>query len=119
MAKILDTAEQKEALREITEGLKVIQDIDKVLASSSPLCLGILSDNKLKISLDTHTSESGQVERLLGKLRAKIAKKIPAQADKYHIGLSEEERTLISGPSKEEKGVEDKKVRKNAEVTKN
>ncbi|MFP5522026.1 hypothetical protein [Peptococcus simiae] len=107
MAKILDTAEQKEALREITEGLKVIQDIDKVLASDGPFFLGILSDNKLKISLDTHTSESGQVERLLGKLRAKIAKKIPSQADKYHIALTDEEEALLSGPPKEE-AIEDK-----------
>ncbi|MFP5528198.1 hypothetical protein ACLGL1_06970 [Peptococcus simiae] len=108
MAKILDTAEQKEALKEITEGIKVIQDIDKVLASDSPLCLGILSDNKLKISLDTYTSESSQVERLLGKLRNKVAKKIPPQAHKFHIALTEEEEALLSGPPKEEKAVEDK-----------
>lgn len=108
MAKILDTVEQKEALKEITGGLKVIQDIDKLLAHNSPFCLGILGDTKLKISLDTHTPEATQIERLLIKFRNKVAKKIPPQADKFHIALTEEEEALLVGPQRKEEAIEDK-----------
>ncbi|MBS5593973.1 MAG: hypothetical protein E6276_01990 [Clostridiales bacterium] len=101
MARILDTQEQKEALREIMEGLRQIEDIDRLLASDKAFSLGILGDNKLKISFDTASTEEIQIRRLLAKLRAKIAKKIPPMADKYHIALTDGEECLLVGEREE------------------
>lgn len=101
MARILDTQEQKEALREITEGLRQIEDIDRLLASDKAFSLGILGDNKLKIFFDAASTEGTQIRRLLVKLRIKIAKKIPPMADKYHIALTDGEECLLVGEREE------------------